>query len=107
MADNYFGNRAYPRGIRNNNPGNMEAGPFTKSRPGYLGSDGRFARFDTMENGLNAAKSLVHDRYAPKGLDTVEKIINRWAPPRENNTRAYIDSVSKSLGVDPKERNNG
>ena len=102
MADNYFGNRAYPRGIRNNNPGNIEAGPFTKSQPGYLGSDGRFAKFDTMEHGMGAAKTLVHDRYAPKGLDTVEKIINRWAPPRENNTRAYIDSVSKTLGVDPR-----
>jgi hypothetical protein len=32
-----------PRGIRNNNPLNIEAGDFTKGQPGFTGSDGRFA----------------------------------------------------------------
>src|SRR6185312_11903427 len=31
-----------PRGMRNNNPLNIESGNFTQSQPGYAGSDGRF-----------------------------------------------------------------
>jgi len=30
-----------PRGLRNNNPGNIEDGALAKSLPGYAGSDGR------------------------------------------------------------------
>ncbi|WP_240198337.1 hypothetical protein [Salmonella enterica] len=35
------------------------------------------------------------------GLSTVTGIINRWAPPDENNSQAYIDSVAKATGVTP------
>jgi hypothetical protein len=34
-------------------------------------------------------------------LNTVAAIIGRWAPAQENNTQAYVDFVSKRLGVDP------
>src|SRR5262249_27294022 len=51
-------NGEMPRGLRNNNPGNIEDGPLAKALPGYKGSDGRFAVFDTPENGVNAADAL-------------------------------------------------
>ena len=35
------------------------------------------------------------------GLSTVREIINRWAPPVENNTDAYVDHVCRRLGVAP------
>src|ERR1700745_3350557 len=35
------GGAGAPRGVRNNNPGNIEDGEFAKSQPGYMGSDGR------------------------------------------------------------------
>ena len=35
-------------------------------------------------------------------LNTIEKIINRWAPPSENNTKAYIDIVCKDANIDIK-----
>lgn len=87
-----------PRGVRNNNPGNLEA---SSSNPwvGQTGSDGRFAKFETPEHGIRAlGRNLLS--YQRQGIDTVGEIINRWAPPSDNNdTAAYIKSVCAQLGV--------
>lgn len=87
-----------PRGIRNNNPGNLEA---SSSNPwvGQTGSDGRFAKFETPEHGIRAlGRNLIS--YQRQGIDTVGEIINRWAPPSDNNdTAAYIKAVCAQLGV--------
>ena len=88
-----------PRGIRNNNPGNIEDGAFAKSLPGYAGSDGRFARFNTMQDGISAGGKLL-DSYASRGVVTPAQIINRWAPPSDNNpTQAYAQYVADRLGI--------
>jgi hypothetical protein len=90
-----------PRGLRNNNPGNIEDGPFARSQPGYKGSDGRFATFETSEAGANASGNLL-GAYGAKGINTLSGIINRWAPAADNNnTQAYISAVSKMTGLDP------
>jgi hypothetical protein len=86
-----------PRGIRNNNPGNIIYGGFAK-KMGATGSDGRFAVFQSMEDGIKAAIKLL-EGYVSKGYDSVRKIISRWAPPGENNTSAYVDAVAKKLGI--------
>lgn len=87
-----------PRGVRNNNPGNLEA---SSSNPwiGQTGSDGRFAKFETPEHGIRAlGRNLIS--YQRQGIDTVSDIINRWAPPSDNNdTTAYIRAVCAQLGV--------
>src|SRR6476661_5281151 len=82
-----FGNRNEPRGIRNNNPGNIEAGKFAATVQGFQGSDGRFAQYANPEDGIKAADKLLQS-YASRGLNTVNGIVNRWAPPSENNTGA-------------------
>ncbi|MEG7489002.1 hypothetical protein V6D92_20185, partial [Enterobacter hormaechei] len=86
------------RGIRNNNPGNLE---FSKTNPwvGQTGYDGRFAKFETPEHGIRAlGRNLLS--YQRQGIDTVSDIINRWAPPSDNNnTDAYIKAVCAQLGV--------
>ncbi|EAM1386838.1 hypothetical protein EHN65_00715 [Salmonella enterica] len=88
------------RGIRNNNPGNLE---FSKTNPwaGQTGDDGRFAKFETPEHGIRAlGRNLLS--YQRQGIDTVNDIINRWAPPDDNNnTSAYIEAVCAQLGVTP------
>ncbi len=90
-----------PRGYRNNNPLNIEAGDFSQSQPGYSGSDGRFAQFNSMDQGTGAADKLLQV-YGGKGINTVGGIVNRWAPPTDNNpTDAYAATVAKSVGVDP------
>ncbi|HDP4933828.1 TPA: hypothetical protein P6R45_004075 [Escherichia coli] len=88
------------RGIRNNNPGNLE---YSKTNPwvGQTGDDGRFAKFETPEHGIRAlGRNLLS--YQRQGIDTVSDIINRWAPPADNNnTDAYIQAVCAQLGVAP------
>lgn len=74
------------RNWRNNNPGNIEYGPFAISM-GATGSDGRFAVFPDMEMGYRAADALL------KGKNyqnlSIADAIRRWAPPSENDTNAY------------------
>lgn len=86
------------RGIRNNNPGNLE---YSKTNPwvGQTGDDGRFAKFETPEHGIRAlGRNLLS--YQRQGVDTVGEIINRWAPEKDgNNTAAYIKAVCERLGV--------
>lgn len=88
------------RGIRNNNPGNLEA---SDSNPwqGQTGSDGRFAKFETPEHGIRAlGRNLLS--YQRQGIDTVNDIITRWAPPEDNNdTASFIQAVCAQLGVEP------
>lgn len=93
-----------PRGIRNNNPGNIDYNRANKWK-GQLGLEvgtpkPRFARFDTPENGIRAIAKLLLG-YHRKGFTTVAAMINRWAPPVENDTGSYAHAVAKRLGVKP------
>jgi hypothetical protein len=91
-----------PRGIRNNNPLNIEAGNFTQGLPGYAGSDGRFARFQSPEQGVMAADRLLQTYGTKHGLNTVAGIVGRWAPAGDgNNVSAYANAVAQGMGVDP------
>lgn len=90
-----------PRGLRNNNPLNIEEGAFTQGQPGFSGSDGRFAKFQTPEQGIGAANALL-DSYGRRGLNTPAGIVNRWAPSADgNNTPAYAMAIAKQLGIGP------
>lgn len=102
-----------PRGVRNNNPGNIDFNP-RNAWQGQLGLElgvprPRFARFDVPENGIRAlAKLLLNYRgkdgmpgVGGPGIDTVRETINRWAPGHENDTVAYIAAVAGALGVEP------
>lgn len=90
-----------PRGLRNNNPGNIIDGPFARSLPGYAGTDGKFAKFASLDDG-NAAIDRLLQSYGNRGINTPNAIINRWAPPSDNNpTQTYAANVAKALGVDP------
>lgn len=84
---------------RNNNPGNLEASAWTQRQRGYIGDGGaRFAIFDTYENGRAAKQNLLFKNDSYKGL-TISQAITRYAPPKENPTQSYINSVTKALGV--------
>lgn len=91
-----------PRGIRDNNPGNIEYGDFARSE-GSTGREeqGRFATFSTGDEGLKALADLL-GRYGSQGNDTVRGILSKYSPAGENgsaNTNAYIANVARSLGV--------
>ena len=90
------------RGERNNNPGNLEASPWTRSQPGYVGSDGRFAIFASMQDGINAQAKLI-ENYINRGFNTVEKIIQRYGndpgSADDASVANYKNYVANRLGV--------
>lgn len=104
------GGASAPRSVRNNNPGNLKATPFTRSQPGYAGVDNAgYAIFNSPEDGLSAQTQLLSGKgYYGGGRKTVAAIVNKWAPSKTvggDNTPAqtanYIAYVSKQLGVKP------
>lgn len=103
-------NKDLPRGIRNNNPGNIEDDGKTQwQNLATPRSDGRFLRFKTAPDGIRALCRVLityqDKRRAKDGsrIDTVREIIERWAPPNENNTGAYTQAVRRSMGLDGEE----
>ncbi|MBK5145983.1 structural protein [Budviciaceae bacterium BWR-B9] len=92
------------RGIRNNNPGNIDYNPANKWK-GQLPYDPvierRFCRFESPEYGIRALMSLLGTYQRKYKLNSVSGLINRWAPATENNTSAYVNTVAKALGVSP------
>ncbi|WP_395675526.1 peptidoglycan-binding protein [Inquilinus sp.] len=95
------------RGVRNNNPGNIDRGQdwqglatpaeMTKEQK----AEKRFAVFRAPEWGIRALVKLLQTYQSKHGLRTIRGIINRWAPPVENDTGAYARAVAKAVGVGP------
>lgn len=90
------------RGVRNNNPGNIDYNPANKW-VGQLGieqgKNPRFALFDTPENGIRALGKLLQTYRTKYGLKTVGGIISRWAPGVENDTAAYVRAVEGAFDI--------
>lgn len=87
------------RNWRNNNPGNIEYGPFAKAQ-GAIGTDGRFAVFPNYDAGRAAKANLLFESKGYRNK-TLAQAINRYAPPTENNTQGYINAVAEAVGVNP------
>lgn len=93
-----------PRNLRNNNPGNIEYGPYAKKH-GATGSDGRFAIFPDMKTGEDAMANLLMG-YMKEGNNTISKIVGKWSPSSDptnpkGSTQNYINQVAKKTGIDP------
>ena len=92
---------------RNNNPGNLRVAGFIQGQPGYVGQatnsvSGTFSVFKTREDGIKARYQMLFNN--PKSeyytADTsIRKAIYSYAPPKENNTEAYIRVITKALGL--------
>ncbi|WP_347144169.1 structural protein P5 [Parabacteroides distasonis] len=91
-------NSSLPRGLRNNNPGNIR-----RNSDVFQGektsSDREFKQFKSMAYGYRAIFKILSNYYRNYKLDTIRKIIGRWAPENENNTNAYIKAVSDYAGI--------
>lgn len=88
-----------PRGIRNNNPGNIRLSPTRWQGQKDAQMDTSFVEFSAPIWGLRALMRVLLTYHFKHGLDTVESIINRWAPPHENATDHYIHSVARHLKI--------
>jgi hypothetical protein len=92
-------NAVTPRGIRNNNPGNIEwIADASKRWRGMVSKDGRYGVFDTAANGVRAIGGEIRANFR-RGQNTLREIIAEWAPPTENDTQSYLRSVAAELDV--------
>lgn len=88
------------RGIRNNNPLNIRHGKSQWVGMRKVQTDKAFVQFTERRYGYRAAFVLLRN-YIGRGVNTIGKIIARWAPPGDgNNTQAYISYVSSTTGID-------
>jgi hypothetical protein len=96
------------RGIRNNNPLNIRHSKDTWQGASNIQTDKHFVQFKSMAYGYRAVWRILHTYYKKLGERkkpfTVENIITRWAPPSENDTKAYIRSVLMLSSIGGKEQ---
>ncbi|KAA9133469.1 structural protein [Marinihelvus fidelis] len=98
-----------PRGIRNNNPMNIEAGAdwhglaadWERTPEQIL--ENRFAVFHAPEWGIRAGVKVLITYQERHGLDTIREMIHRFAPHHENKSDRYAEFVAERVGVDPDE----
>jgi hypothetical protein len=91
------------RGDRNGNPGNIKDSPWARKQPGYIGSDGTFAKF-APGAGVTAQENLLKNHYV-NGQRNVNDIVNKYlggtgnaenSPESQRNYKAY---VAQRLGI--------
>lgn len=93
------------RGIRNNNPGNIEKGIAWDglAKPSEMSSEQRAEpRFCVFRNavwGIRAMAKILNTYQTRYGLKTILEMVNRWAPDHENPTQVYAKFVADGLGV--------
>lgn len=64
------------------------------------GASTGFQQPATREEGLAAMDANLQS-YGRQGINTLNGIISKWAPPTENDTAAYIKAVAARLGIGP------
>lgn len=90
--------RMASRGVRNNNPGNLEYNPAWQGlKP--TRTDDRFCEFVSMAFGFRALAVTLCTYQDKHGISTVRGAITRWAPPSENPTLGYIADVCSKAKV--------
>ena len=89
-------NSSLPRGLRNNNPGNIR-----KNSDVFQGektsSDREFKQFKSMAYGYRAIFKILLNYGRNYHLKTIRQMIGRWAPPKD--TEKYIQFVSDYAGI--------
>ena len=98
-AQTQFNDTSLPRGYRNNNPLNIRKNAANAWKGKVVpGTDPAFEQFISMAYGYRAALYLLR-KYIGQGHNTIRKIINKWAPPSENNTSSYVANVASRSGI--------
>jgi hypothetical protein len=93
-----FGDKKLPRGLRNNNPGNLRKTSVKWGGKVANPLDTAFESFDTMANGVRAAIRNAFTQWN-RGKDTIAQLVSIWAPPSENDTARYVAQVAKAAGI--------
>ncbi|MGY0779821.1 structural protein [Azospirillum argentinense] len=78
-------------------PGNLRHGDDWQGLSA-IQTDTAFCQFDSPLYGLRALMRVLLNY---RRIVTIRQAISRWAPPSENDTAAYVNTVARRLGVDP------
>lgn len=89
------------RGLDNNNPGNIRLSQVRYRGEVRPSRDPEFREFESMEWGYRALFVLLDTYRIRHGINTLRGMINRWAPPSENDTPAYLRTAVRMTGFDP------
>ena len=91
------------RGLRNNNPGNVELTSPATQWVGWVGAaeqtDRSYVQMRTMAAGVRMALTVFRNYQKLYGLKNIGQLIARWAPPATNDTAAYVADVVARVGV--------
>ena len=107
-----------PRGIRNNNPGNIEyrsSEPWQGKVPFGQNHDldcsfdpplrvRRFEQFSSYVYGVRAMTKMLINWIELRGRDTLRDIITVYAPGHENDTAKYLSDVATWTGLGKDQR---
>ncbi len=80
---------------RNNNPGNLVSASVSK-RNGEIGKAGGFAVFPDYNSGHAALIDLLKNVFSDLNL---KKLISKYAPKHENDTKRYLKFIRLKTGV--------
>lgn len=94
----YLDKPGAPRGIRNNNPGNLRASG--ANWRGAIGQDqDGFVRFKDYAHGVRAAIKVLQTYYNRHNIRTWQGVADRWAPASDgNNPAQYAAFLAHSTG---------
>ncbi|WP_119304972.1 structural protein P5 [Dongia deserti] len=88
-----------PRGLRNNNPGNIRHSSIIWMGQSDEQPDKSFVHFEAPKYGIRALYKTLRTYQLKHGLKTIAAMIARWAPPSENDTGSYARAVAQACGV--------
>lgn len=86
-----------PIGITLNNWGNIRVSKLTWKGK-IPQTNYKFEQFEAPVYGIRAMIILLKN-YIKQGNTTLDKIINKYAPPNENDTSKYVDTVATRTGM--------
>lgn len=99
---NFLNSGIGSRGLRNNNPGNLRMTniKWQGKIPNAQNTDGAFEQFTDVRFGIRALIKDISGDIKNKGLNTIQLLINAYAPGSDgNNVNAYVNHVSSYTGI--------
>lgn len=99
MATSFSNQPNLPRGLRDNNPGNIRPNP-NYAWDGQVTTENNYVVFCDIEHGIRAMGKDLTNKIVKDGLNEIALYVPKYAPPSDNNaTRAYISTVSELSGI--------
>jgi hypothetical protein len=93
----YIGRLAMiPRGIKNNNPGNIKHSKNMWDGQSKQQTDLVFVQFQSSFFGIRAITKIIRNYRKYYGIDTINSIIRRWSATDQD---AYVSFVEKTTGI--------